>query len=51
MTVTLVLFLALVLFVVAGFGLAIQRSVWLACMAFGLALVTLDAVWPHFGLH
>jgi hypothetical protein len=49
--VTLLLFLALVLFVVAGIGSAIQRSAWVACIAFGLAFVDLAALAPHLGLH
>lgn len=47
---TVLLFLALVLFVVAGIGLAVQRSVWVALIAFGLAAVDLTALWPHLGL-
>lgn len=47
----LVAFLALVLFVVAGIGLAISRSYWVACVAFGLALLVLADLWPHLGLH
>lgn len=47
----LVTFLALVLFVAAGIGMAITRAWWSACVAFGLALVVLADLWPHFGLH
>lgn len=48
---TVLLFLALILFIVAGIGLAIQRSYWVALVAFGLAFVDLAALWPHLGLH
>lgn len=48
---TTVLFLALIAFIVAAIGLAIQRSYWVALVATGLALVTLADLWPHLGLH
>jgi hypothetical protein len=48
---TVLLFLALVAFVVATIGLAIGRSFWLALVALGLALLTFADLWPHFGLH
>jgi len=48
---TILLFLALVAFVVAAIGLAIQRSHWLALVAAGLALVTFAGLAPHLGLH
>lgn len=47
---TLFLFLALVLFLVAGVGQAIQRAYWGACVAFGLAFLALAELWPHLGL-
>lgn len=46
----ILVFVALVLFVVAGIGQAIQRAYWGACVAFGLACLALADLWPHLGL-
>lgn len=49
---TVLLFVALILFAVAGIGLAVpstQRSIWVALIAFGLAAVDGAALWPHLG--
>lgn len=48
---TFLLVLAVILFAVAGIGMAIQKAYWMALVAFGLMLVTLSDVWPHLGLH
>jgi uncharacterized transporter YbjL len=47
----ILLVLALVLFLVATIGLAAGKAFWAACVAAGLALVTLAELWPHLALH